>query len=945
MSDASSVVTYTSIYTDSEPWRYYGEDSAETGPPRVIVYGYDGLPMQPVAPPSPDYIPGPKHPPSPDYVPGPEHPPSTIEIPYEPEPEYHYVADSDQEEDLKEDPEDNQEPFEEDDEEEEEHPALADSPAVPIMDLVLSARETEALEADEPKHAPGSPISIPFSQTRLRIMKDCQTRATHKRACLTATTLGFEIGESFAAGAARQPRPTESDLRRCRVEQVGYGITGTWDEIVDKMIEIAPTTLEGVNERVTELDTTVRQRTDEFEVRFEDAQFDRALLSMGILYGQEFSHGSPCQDFRDTGCCTDYLDYVTIDPIDYGTWTHREKVERYIGGLPDMIHGSVKASKPQSMQEAIKKTGHWARDCKSRHAANNNNNNNQRAQGANARGITCFECGVQGHYKSECPKLKNGNQGNRAGNGNAVSRAYVVGTARTNPNSNVVTGCPIFMAHVTTKEAKDKLKGKRLEYIPIVQDFPEDLPGILPTRQVEFQINLVPGTAPVARAPYRLAPSGMKELSDQLKELADKGFIRPSSSPWGALFLFVKKKDGSFRMVREEDILKTAFRTRYGHYEFQVMPFGLTNAPAVFMDLMNRIKGLGAVLMQREKVIAYGSRKLKFHEKNYTTHDLELGAVVFALKIWRHYLYETKCTVFTDHKSLQHILDQKELNMRQCHWLELLSDYDCEIRYHPGKANVVADALSQKERIKPLRVHALVMTIGLDLPRQILEAQTEAMKPKNLKSEDVGARLYLKEVVTRRRIPVSIICDRDPRFTSKFWKAFQKAMGTQLDMNFGNGWERHLPLVEFSYNNSYHASIKAAPFKALYDSTKKQRIQAARDRQKSYANVRCKPLEFQVGDRVMLKVSPWKRVVCFGKRGKLNPRYIGPFKLLAKIGTFAYRLELCEQLIRVHSTFHMSNLKKCLSDEPLAISLDEVYIEDKLRFVKEPVEVMDREVK
>ncbi|GJT35964.1 putative reverse transcriptase domain-containing protein [Tanacetum coccineum] len=505
-------------------------------------------------------------------------------------------------------------------------------------------------------------------------------------------------------------------------------------------------------------------------------------------------------------------------------------------------------------------------------------------------------------------------------------------------------GFSIFLAHVTAKEVEDKSEKKRLEDVPIVRDFPEvfpeDLSGLPPTRQVEFQIDLVPGVAPVARAPYRLAPSEMKELSEQLQELSDKGFIRPSSSPWGAPVLFVKKKDGSFRMcidyrelnkltvknryplpriddlfdqlqgssvyskidlrsgyhqlrVREEDIPKTAFRTRYGHYEFQVMPFGLTNAPAVFMDLMNRVckpyldkfvivfiddiliysknkqehkehlkqilellkkeelyakfskcefwipkvqflghvidskgihvdpakiesikdwaspkspteihqflglagyyqrfiegfskiakpmtkltqkkvkfvwgnkqeaafqllkqklcsapilalpegsedfiaycdaskKGLGAVLMQREKVIAYASRQLKIHEKNYTTHDLELGAVVFALKIWRHYLYGTKCTVFTDHKSLQHILNQKELNMRQRRWLELLSDYDYEIRYHPGKANVVADALSRKERDQPLRVRALVMTIGLDLPKQILNAQTEARKP------------------------------------------------------------------------------------------------------------------------------------------------------------------------------------------------------------------------
>ncbi|GJV25135.1 putative reverse transcriptase domain-containing protein [Tanacetum coccineum] len=411
---------------------------------------------------------------------------------------------------------------------------------------------------------------------------------------------------------------------------------------------------------------------------------------------------------------------------------------------------------------------------------------------------------------------------------------------------------------------------------------------------MEFQIDLIPGAAPVAWAPYRLAPSEMKELSDQLQELFDKGFIRPSSSPWGAPVFFVKK-DESFRMcidyrelnkltlrVREEDIPKTAFRTRYGHYEFQVMSFGLTNAQTVFMDLMNRvckpyldkfvivfiddiliysknkkeheehlkiilellkkeelyakfskcdfwlpkvqflshvidsqgihvdptkiksikywaspktpteirqflglaryyrrfiegfskiaksmtkltqkgvkfdwgdkkeaafqlikqklcsvpilalpegsedfivycdasIKGLSAVLIQREKVISYASRQLKTHEKNYTTHDLEL-----------------------DHKSLQHILNQKELNMRQCHWLELLSNYDCKIRYHLGKANVVADALSHKERNKPLWVRALVMTIGLNLPKQILNAQTEARKPENIKNKDVGGML------------------------------------------------------------------------------------------------------------------------------------------------------------------------------------------------------------
>ncbi|GJY65636.1 putative reverse transcriptase domain-containing protein [Tanacetum coccineum] len=355
-------------------------------------------------------------------------------------------------------------------------------------------------------------------------------------------------------------------------------------------------------------------------------------------------------------------------------------------------------------------------------------------------------------------------------------------------------GCQIFLAQISAKKEEDKLEGKKLKDVLIIRDFPD------------------------------VFPEDLWELSEQLQELFKKGFIRPSSSPWGAPVLFIKKKDGSFRMcidycelnkltvknrypllridnlfdqlqgsniyskidlrsgyhqlrVREQDIPKTAFRTRYGHYEFQVMPFRLTNAPAVFMDLMNRVckpymdkfvivfiddiliysrdekeheehlkailellkeeklyakfsnapilalpegsedfvvycdashKGLGAVLMQKEKVIAYASRQLKVQEKNYTTHDLELGSVVFALKIWRHYLYGTRCTVFTDHKR---------------------------------KENVVADTLSRKEQIEPLPVRALVMTISLDLPKRILEAQIEAQKPENLVNEDVGGMI------------------------------------------------------------------------------------------------------------------------------------------------------------------------------------------------------------
>nr|GEX32064.1 retrotransposon protein, putative, Ty3-gypsy subclass [Tanacetum cinerariifolium] len=494
--------------------------------------------------------------------------------------------------------------------------------------------------------------------------------------------------------------------------------------------------------------------------------------------------------------------------------------------------------------------------------------------------------------------------------------------------------------------------------------------------------------------------------------------------------------------VREQDVPKTAFRTRYGHYEFQVRPFGLTNATAV-------------------------------HEQNYTIHDLKLGSVVFSLNIWRHYLYGTKCTVFTDHKSLQHILDQKELNMSQRRWLELLSDYDCDIRYHPGKANVVAEALSRKERIEPLQVQALVMTIGLDLPKQILEAQIKAQKPKNLEKEDVGgmirkdipkeklkpradgtlslngrswlpcygdlrsvimhkshkskyfvhpgsdkmyqdmkklywwpnmkaniatyvskcltcarvkakhqrpprllvqsaipkwkendpldklARLYPRKIVARHEIHVSIICDRDGSQSERTIQTFEDMLRACV-IDFGKGWVKHFSLYEFSYNNCYHAGIKAAPYEELYgrkcrspvcwakvgeaqltgpkliqETTEKiilikQRIQASQDRQKSYADLKRKPMEFKVRDRVILKVSPWKGVVRFGKRGKLNLRYVRPYKVLAKVGKVAYRLELPQELSRVHHTFHVSNLKKCYADEPLVMPLKGIHVDDRL---------------
>ncbi|GJX37020.1 putative reverse transcriptase domain-containing protein [Tanacetum coccineum] len=729
----------------------------------------------------------------------------------------------------------------------------------------------------------------------------------------------------------------------------------------------------------------------------------------------------------------------------------------------------------------------------------------QGTPGLNQGVITCFECGAQGHYRKDCPKFKNQNRGNKARVPDARGKAYVIGGGDANPGSNTVTAGGGGGEWRRVSGKTEKLSG------------------------ISFHIKLLPVSG------------------------------------------------GVEKRVLVMVVLLSQARPCYGHYEFQVMPFWLSNAPAVFMDLMNRVcrpyldkfvivfiddiliysktkeehdahlrlilellkkaelyakfskcnfwlskvQFLGyvidsegihvdhtkiksikdwespktpteirAVLMQKEKVIAYASHQLKIHEKNYTTHDLELGAVVLALKMWIHYLYDTK-------------------------WLELLSDYDCELRYHPGKANVVEarkeenygteDSYGMIKNLEPradgilclrnrswipcfgnlraLIIHEshkskysihpgsdkmyqelkklywwpnmkakiatyvskcmtcakvkaeyqkpsgllvqhvipiwkwenITMDFVTKLPKTIsvqdtiwviVDRLTKSVHFLPMKETDSMKKLtrqYLKEVVSRHGVLVSIISDRDSKFMSHFWKSLNEALGTQLDMStayhsqtdgqsertiqmledmlrtcvmdFGKGYDKHLPLIEFSYNNSYHTSIKAAPFEALSgrksrslicwaevgdahltgleilrETTKKiiqikHRLLASRDRQRSYTDKRRKQLEFQVRDKVMLKVSPWKGVIRFGKRGKLNPRYIRPFKILAKVGTVAYRFELPEKLSRVHSTFHVSNLKKCLSDEPLAIPLDEIHVDDKLNFIEEPVEITDREVK
>jgi len=937
-----------------------------------------------------------------------------------------------------------------------------------------------------------------------------------------------------------------------------------------------------------------------------------------------------------------------------------------------------------------------------------------------------------------------------------------------------------------TRMATAEIQKKK---VPVWDEFPEvfaEISGLPPDRMIEFSIETIPGTVPISKAPYRMAPTELEILKKQLQEYSDKGLIRPSTSPWGAPVLLANKKDGGKRLcidyrelnkvtiknkyplpriddlfdqlhgarvfskldlqsgyhqlkVKKEDIPKTAFRTRYGHYEFLVMPFGVTNAPAVFMDLMNRVfspyldqfvvvfiddiliysknnrehaehlrivlqtlkqeqlhakqskcdfwldriaflghmiseegisvdpskiqavkdwpiprtvteiksfiglagyyrrfvqdfskiaapltkltrkgeryiwteectaafeqlkqrlitapilrtpsgrggmviysdasgKGLGCVLMQHDHVIAYASRQLKPHERNYPTHDLELAAVIFALKIWRHYLLGDKVLIYTDHKSLKYIFTQKELNMRQRRWLELMADYDIDLQYHPGKVNTVPDALSrkpenrmlvqitqQKELIQDIIRLDLMLVQGTDkvgqlmtfqiqsaLLNEIKEAQKKdprlqkfraqveaglrtdihihtddalyfgnricvpqgevrqkilaeahssaysihpggtkmyqdikkqfwwnAMKreiaqyvakclvcqqikiehqrtagllqplpipewkwehitmdfvtalPRSPKGNnavwviidrltksahfipfrvgqttEVLADKYMKEIVRLHGVPVSIVSDRDTRFRSHFWESLQESLGTRLKFStsyhpqtdgqsertiqiledmlracmieFKGSWEDYLHLAEFSYNNSYQASIKMAPFEALYgrkcrspicwdevgerrllgpeiliQTTDKVRIirdhlRAAQSRQKSWADTKRRPLEFRTGDHVFLKISPTKGVIRFGTRGKLSPRYIGPFEILDRVGDVSYRLALPPSLDGVHNVFHVSQLRKYVKDENHILDHSELELQPDLSYQEQPMAILDKSVK
>ncbi|GKC35837.1 putative reverse transcriptase domain-containing protein [Tanacetum coccineum] len=446
---------------------------------------------------------------------------------------------------------------------------------------------------------------------------------------------------------------------------------------------------------------------------------------------------------------------------------------------------------------------------------------------------------------------------------------------------------------------------KRLEDIRVVREFPEifpeDLPGLPPVRQVEFQIDLIPGAAPVARAPYRLAPSEMQELSNQLQELADR-------EPW------------------DEDIPKTAFRTRYGHYEFQVMPFGLTNAPAVFMDLMNR-----AIIKRFIKdfsKIAKSLTELTQKNKKYIWgKDQELA---FSLLMYRSYVSSQffvspeKRTIFlfTVYASIKVF----GADLKKLYWWPNMKAIIAE---YVGKCLTCSRVKAECQKPSGLLVQPeipmwkwerITMDFITKLPKTsnghdtiwvIVDRLTKSahfIPTRETNSMETLTRLYIKEIVSRHGVPNNIIISRIvPSFPSSFWASLQSALGTQLDMS---------TVSSEPDGQNYHASIKAAPFEALYGQKCRSPVCWAEvgdlqeTEKRSIANIKRKAFEFEVGDHVM-----------FESYCHLD-------------GPMAYKLELPEELSNIHSTFHVSNLKKCLSDESFVIPMKELRLDDKLQLCR-----------
>ncbi|GJZ19224.1 putative reverse transcriptase domain-containing protein [Tanacetum coccineum] len=682
------------------------------------------------------------------------------------------------------------------------------------------------------------------------------------------------------------------------------------------------------------------------------------------------------------------------------------KVDAYIRGLTDKIKGEVTSSKPTNLNEAVcmahklmeqssGKSNHKDNSCQSSH--NNQKQGNARAmttapnKGKVSSGslhvcercfthhvgqctIKCYKCGKVGHKAS---KVIQGTDAQRRSSKRKFGKAR--GRAVLNK------GCLSRKVRLALRKPKEK----RLEDMPVIRDFPKVFPDDFP---------------------------GLPPPSNKLPMISTGAATRYPSHRIGVPVLFVKKKDRFFRMcidyhewnkltvknryplprnndlfdqlqglsvyskidlrsgyhhlrIKEEHIPITAFRTRYGHFEFQVMPFGLTNAPSVFMDLMNRV-----CKPYLDKFVIVLIDDILVYSKDEEEHGKHLNIILELLKKERLYAKFSKCDFWLDLvKFLGHVIDRNGVHADPAkikairNWVAPTTPTEKDKKYKLGKEEEEAfQTLKQKlcnasilalpEGTEYLVVYCDASLKGYEAVLMQREKEESLLDFVSSCLERPSGMILIGSLSITDQISSFLPMKKDGKHGKDHATLFEgnliKALGTNLDMStayhpqtdgqsertiqtledmlracvidFGSSWDRHLPLVELSYNDSYHASIKAAPFEALYGAE----------------------MEITFEDMVLLKVLPWNGVVHFGKRGKLSPRYIGPFKILARVGHVAYTLELPEELKGIHSTFHVLNLKKCLAEGDIVHSMDgEFQLDDKLHMIEEPVEIVDREVK
>ncbi|GJR64602.1 putative reverse transcriptase domain-containing protein, partial [Tanacetum coccineum] len=767
-----------------------------------------------------------------------------------------------------------------------------------------------------------------------------------------AESLGGGMGEHVSRGErGKRPRVGNDE----RVDELN-GRGERWNVIVMATVVVIP--LLGF------LRVTLRNMM-EVVVRMSWNDFKCMMI-------QEFCPSHEMQKFHELARLVPHL--VTPESM---------MIERYVYGLALQIRGMVAATEPKTMQKVVQISGALTDEVvrngtikkveKRGNVGEPSNDRNGRDDNKRTRTVNAFATTVNPDCRSVLRNVNpvnirnppvracyeygstdhgRGNQGNQA-----RGRAFMLGAEEARQDPNIVTG----MDWLSNYKAEIICHEKKQEEIVVVRDFPEvfsdDLSGLPPIREIEFRIELIPGATAVAKSPCRLAPSELEELIDDL-------FDQLQGSQF---FSKINLRSGNHQLiVHKDDIPKTAFRSRH------------RNLP-----------------------------------KTQEEHVEHLRLVLELLKKEKLYAKVSKCEFWL--REVQFLSHQKELNRRQRRWIELFSDYDCEIHYHSGKANVVADALSRKERVKPKRVRAMIMILQSSIKDRILTTQKEAVV------ESAGLQKGLDEMIELRndgalywwpemkkdideyvsrcltclkvkakhqrpsgllqqpKIPIWkmdfvtklprtssghdtiwVIVDRLTKYAHFLPMREDYKMERLARLYLNEIVARYgVPILIISYRDnrltsSYHSSVRCTPFEALYGrkcrspilwAEIKDRLKAARDRQKRYADKRRKPLEFSVGDYVLLKVSPWKGVVRFRKKGKLAPRFFGPFEIIEKVGLVAYRLDLPKEFNGVHDTFHVSNLKKCLADPTLKVLLDEIQVDAKLNFVEEPVEILEREFK